>query len=227
MSKEAIIEKLIDPGIIAIVRARSQAQVIPLTEALVAGGVIAVEITMTTPNALEAIREASATLGDRALIGVGTVLDYQTAEAALRTSAQFVATPILRPEIVAIAHAAEKPIMLGAYSPTEAQAAYHAGSDFVKIFPADGLGPGYIKAIRAPLPHLKVIPTGGINLETMEGFLQAGCAALGVGSSMITKDILANEDWAQLTKNATAHVEKAREIRGCRKGERALAPAAG
>lgn len=211
-SKEQIIERLVNPGIVAVVRARSREQVRPLAEALLAGGVTAIEITMTTPEAIEAIRETSDALGSEALIGVGTILDGRTAQQAIDAGAQFVVTPILRPEIVPIAHAAGKPVMLGSYSPTEAQVAHQSGCDFVKLFPADGLGASYIKAIRAPLPHLKIVPTGGVNLETMESFLKAGCAALGVGSSMITKDILDRDDWAQLTANARAFVEKRQEL---------------
>ncbi len=211
-SKEAIIQRLCNPGIIAVVRARSKEQVVPLAEALLAGGVVAVEITMTTPHAIEAIREASATFGSRALIGVGTILDQETATQAINAGAQFVVTPITKPEIVSIAHAAGKPVMIGAYSPTEAQTAYEADCDFVKIFPADGLGASYIKAIRAPLPHLRVVPTGGVNLDTMKSFIDAGCVALGVGSSMITKEILENDNWQQLTENAKAYVEKRLEL---------------
>ena len=213
LSKEEIVGKLVEPGIIAVVRARSQSQTAPLAKALADGGVVAVEITMTTPNALEAIRETIELLGSRAMVGVGTVLDAPTARSAIRAGAQFVATPVLKPQIVDAAHAVGKPILLGAYSPSEAQAAFDAGGDFVKIFPADGLGAGYIRSIRAPLPHLKIIPTGGVCLETMESFLKAGCAALGVGSSMITKEILEREDWSGLRQNASAYVQKNREIR--------------
>src|SRR3954447_1402687 len=160
-SKSEIISQLLDPGIIAVVRAKSAEQVIPLTEALLAGGVIAVEITMTTPNAIEAIREASQKFGAKALIGVGTVLDVLTCQLAMEAGAQFVVSPITRPELAKAAQAADRPVMLGAYTPTEAQTAYEAGADFIKIFPADGLGPNYIKSLRAPLPHLRVVPTGG------------------------------------------------------------------
>lgn len=213
LSKEEIAGKLIEPGIIAVVRARSQSQTAPLAEALADGGVTAVEITMTTPNALEAIRETAELLGARATVGVGTVLDVPTARSAIQAGAQFVVTPVLKPEIVAVAHAAGKPIFLGAYSPSEAQAAFEAGCDFVKLFPADELGAEYIRAIRAPLPHLKIVPTGGVRLETMESFLKAGCAALGVGSAMITGEILARDDWEELRKNAAIYVQKIRKIR--------------
>ena len=205
-SKAEIISLLTDPGLVAVVRARNPEQVIPLSEALIAGGVIAVEITMTTPNAIEAIRVARQQIGTRGLIGVGTVLDLETCRAALRAGAEFVVSPILRRELVGIAHAADRPIMLGAYTPTEAQLAHEAGADFVKIFPADALGPGYIKALRAPLPHLRIVPTGGVDLNTAADFLRAGCVALGVGSSLLTREFLAKDDWPALTQLAREFV---------------------
>ena len=207
LTKQQIIEQLLNPGVIAVVRAKRADQAVPLAEALVAGGVIAVEITMTTPNAIAAIREASTKLGNRALIGVGTVLDVATAQA------QFIVSPICRTELVAVAHKAGKPIMLGSYTPTEAQLAHEAGSDFIKIFPADTLGPNYIKALRAPLPHLKIVPTGGVDLKTIGEFFKAGCAAVGAGSSLISKDVLEKDDWATLTKTAAAFVAAARLAR--------------
>ena len=141
-----------NPGIIAIVRAQQAANVLPMFEALVAGGIVATEITLTTPNALAAIREAREKIGHRSLVGVGTVLDVPNCRAALEAGAEFIVTPICRVDLVPIAHAAGRPIMLGAYTPTEAQTAHEAGADFIKIFPAEALGPSYIKALRAPLP---------------------------------------------------------------------------
>ena len=212
-TKSAIISLLTDPGIIAVVRAQSAAQVLPLSEALIAGGVKVIEVTMTTPNALAAIREASEKLGDRALIGVGTVLDAGTARAAIAAGAEFVVTPICRTELVAIAHAADRPIMLGAYTPTEAQLAHEAGADSIKIFPADTLGAGYIKSLRAPLPHLRIVPTGGVDVGNVADFLKAGCAALGVGSSLVSAKILQAADWPELTRRASAFVTAARQAR--------------
>jgi len=213
MNKAAIITALKNPGIIAVLRAEKKEQVLPLSEALLAGGVIAIEITMTTPNAIEAIREAAAKLGDKALIGVGTVLDVDTCRKAIEAGAQFVVTPIMRPVIAEAAHALNKPVMLGAYTPTEAQLAYEAGADFIKIFPAEGLGPNYIKSLRAPLPHLNIVPTGGVDLHNVGDFLKAGCAALGVGSSLVSKKILQEANWAELTRLAKAFVEAAKAAR--------------
>jgi len=212
-SKSEIISLLTDPGIIAVVRAQKTEQVLPLSEALIAGGVVAIEITMTTPNAIEAIRGAKKTLGDRGLIGVGTVLDVLTCRAAIEAGAEFVVSPILRPELVPICHAADRPVMLGAYTPTEAQLAHEAGADFVKIFPSDGLGPNYIRAIRAPLPHLRIIPTGIAKAEDIAEFIKAGCAGVGLGSLLVSSEILRTNNWSELTRSANALrslVEKAR-----------------
>jgi 2-dehydro-3-deoxyphosphogluconate aldolase/(4S)-4-hydroxy-2-oxoglutarate aldolase len=202
LSKSDIIDRLINPGVIAVVRALRRDQVLPLSEALVAGGVTAIEITMTTPDAIIAIREAREKLAHRALVGVGTILKPYDCRQALDAGAQFIVTPVCRTEFVALAHNADKPVMIGAYTPTEAQAAHEAGADFVKIFPADTLGANYIKAIRAPLPHLKIVPTGGVDLKTIGDFFKAGCAAVGAGSSLISKEILQSDDWPALTQRA-------------------------
>jgi 2-dehydro-3-deoxyphosphogluconate aldolase / (4S)-4-hydroxy-2-oxoglutarate aldolase len=213
-TKADLIAQLTNPGVIAVVRAKRADQALPLAEALIAGGIIAVEITMTTPDAINCIRAAAGKLGSRALIGVGTVLEPDTCRAAIEAGAQFVVSPICRAELAAIANAAGRPVMLGAYTPTEAQRAYEAGADFVKLFPADTLGPAYIKALRAPLPHLKIVPTGGVDLKTIGEFFKAGCAAVGAGSSLITKEILERDDWAALTRLAAEFARAARSARG-------------
>lgn len=212
-SKSEIISRLTDPGIIAVVRAQKTDQVLPLSEALIAGGVIAIEITMTTPNAIEAIREASQKISSRAVVGVGTVLDAESCRAAIQAGAEFVVSPILRPELVPLCHAADRPVMLGAYTPTEAQLAHEAGADFIKIFPSDGLGPNYIRAIRAPLPHLRIIPTGIAKADDIAEFIKAGCVGVGLGSLLVSSEILRTNNWSELTRSAKALrslVEKAR-----------------
>jgi 2-dehydro-3-deoxyphosphogluconate aldolase / (4S)-4-hydroxy-2-oxoglutarate aldolase len=212
-SKSEVMSMLADPGIIAVVRAKRTDQVIPLSEALISGGVVAIEITMTTPNAIAAIRQVRKEVGSRALIGVGTVLDAETCGAALGAGAEFVVTPVCRTELVALAHAQDRPIMLGAYTPTEAQLAHEAGADYIKIFPADTLGPGYIKSLRAPLPHLRLVPTGGVDVQNVADFLAAGCAALGIGSSLVSAKILESNDWPTLTQKAADFVQAARRAR--------------
>jgi len=212
-TKAEVISLLRNPGIIAVVRAQKAEQVIPLSEALLAGGVLAIEITMTTPNAIAAIREASSRLGSKALIGVGTVLDTETCKAAIDAGAEFVVSPICRKELIPVAAAAQRPIMLGSYTPTEAQIAHEAGSDFIKIFPADTLGPGYIKALKAPLPHLNIVPTGGVDANNVAEWFKAGVAAVGAGSSLVSAKIMTDGAWADLTKRAEEFVRAANQAK--------------
>jgi 2-dehydro-3-deoxyphosphogluconate aldolase/(4S)-4-hydroxy-2-oxoglutarate aldolase len=212
-SKAEIIARLVDPGIIAVVRAPSADLVEPLARALVEGGVSAIEITLSTPDAVQAIHQVSASMSGHALIGVGTVLTAHECSSALEAGAQFVVSPILRPELVPLAHQADRPIMLGAYTPTEAQLAHEAGADFVKLFPADTLGPAYIKALLAPLPHLWFVPTGGIELSNVADFLKAGAAALGVGSALVSRRLLEARNWGELTRLAHAFIQATQPTR--------------
>ena len=227
-SKADIILALTNPGIIAVVRAKRAEQVIPLAEALIAGGVIAIEITMTTPDAIACIREADRKLGQRALIGVGTVIDSDTCRAAIAAGAQFVVSPICRTELVCIAREAQRPVMLGAYTPTEAQLAHEAGADFVKLFPADILGPGYIKALRAPLPHLRIVPTGGernaptnytipnnrVTVHWMQGSVLRASAMRGLGAPQISKGRLGQFACPKQGPDLTLRLIHARDGRG-------------
>jgi len=212
-SRDSVIHSLIHPGVIAVVRAPHPDPLPHLIEALLAGGVQAIEITMTTPNALKAIAHTSRSFGNQATIGVGTVLNPNTARDAIAAGARFVVTPILRPDIVPIAHAADCPVMLGPYTPTESQAAHEAGADFVKLFPADSLGPSYIKSLKAPLPHLRLVPTGGVEPGNTEAFIRAGCAAVGAGSSLIPTRAWKEHDWTSVTQLATAFVNAVRNAR--------------
>ena len=213
VTKAEIISRLISPGVIAVVRALRREQVLPLAEALVAGGLTAIEITTSTPDAIAAIREVSEKLGDRALIGVGTILKPFDCLAALQAGAQFVVSPICRTDLVPLAHHANKPVMLGAYTPTEAQLAHEAGADFVKLFPAEGLGVAYLKSLLAPLPHLRLVPTGGVDENNLASFFKAGAVAVGVGSSLISKEILQSNDWPRLTTRAAEFIAAARAAR--------------
>jgi 2-dehydro-3-deoxyphosphogluconate aldolase/(4S)-4-hydroxy-2-oxoglutarate aldolase len=212
-TKEQIFTFLETPGVIAVVRAKSLEQVIPLSEALIEAGFRAIEITMTTPNALEGIRQAANRFEKIASIGVGTVLNAETARRAIDAGAEFIVSPITKAEIAQVAGAAARPVMLGAYTPTEAQAAFDAGTDYVKLFPADTLGPAYIKALRAPLPHLRIVPTGGVSLDNIFEFFGAGCPAVGLGSSLISKKVLETNDWATLRKVASEYVGAAQLAR--------------
>ena len=213
MTKPEIIQRLLDPGIIAIIRAASSEQLLRAAEALLAGGVTAMEVTMTTPNALQIIGDIAAKFGDRVLIGVGSVLDAETARAALLAGAEFVVTPVTRQEVIRLCNRYGKPIASGAFTPTECLLAYESGADFVKLFPADQAGPAYIKNILAPLPMLQIIPTGGVTPETAGGFLKAGCVALGAGSALVSREVLAARDWKTLTRRAKDFVKAVRAVR--------------
>lgn len=208
--KSQILSLIVAPGIIPVLRMNSPEQILPVTEALVTGGARAVEITMTTPDAIDAIRKVVNNFGSEIAVGVGTVMDQATCQKALDAGAEFVVTPISRPELIGIAHAADRPILLGAYTPTEAQLAYEAGADMIKIFPANTLGPSFISALHGPLPHLKIVPTGGVELRNVGEFFRHGCAAVGVGSSLVSGKILQAKDWATLRQLTSDFVSEAR-----------------
>lgn len=198
--------RLTDPGLIAVIRAPSAGVVPSLAEALVAGGITALEITTSTPEFAEAIRDTRALLGDRAMVGTGTILNAGDFLEALAAGAEFFVSPVLRPELVPLSRQAGCPIMLGAYTPTEAQAAHEAGADFVKLFPADTLGPGFIRALLAPLPHLRLVPTGGVTVANAAEFRQAGCVAVGVGGNLLKRELIQAQDWPALTRLAAEFV---------------------
>lgn len=212
-SRSEISARIIELGIVVVVRTPTFELVQPVCEALVEGGLAALEITLTVPDALRALREVSERFGSRVLLGAGTILNAQQCGDAIHAGAQYIISPITKLEIIEAAHARNKPVMLGAYTPTEAQTAHEAGADFIKIFPADKLGPGYIKNLRAPLPHLRIVPTGGVDLQTAPEFLKAGCAALGVGSSLVTAEILRTKNWTELARLAGEFVRVVRETR--------------
>ena len=214
LSRSEISARIMELGLVAVIRTPSCELVAPVCEALAAGGVLALEVTMTVPEALRALREVNAQFGDRILLGAGTILNAAQAHAAINAGAQYVISPIAKLEIIEAAHARDKAVMLGAYTPTEAQLAHEAGADFIKIFPADKLGPGYIKNLRAPLPHLRLVPTGGVDLQTASEFLKAGCAALGVGSSLVSGEILRTKNWPELTRLAAEFVKVVATFRG-------------
>jgi 2-dehydro-3-deoxyphosphogluconate aldolase/(4S)-4-hydroxy-2-oxoglutarate aldolase len=210
-TRTEISSHLTDPGIIAVVRTQRADQVAPACRALLAGGIRALEITLTVPGALELIAQVRNDLGPDAVLGAGTVLTSVQARSAIAAGAEFIVSPIIRRDVLEAAHEAGRPVMLGAYTPTEAQTVHEMGADFVKLFPADGLGAAYVRALRAPLPHLRIVPTGGVDLTTAPAFWKAGCVALGVGSSLLTRTILDGSQWEELTRLARSFVETARD----------------
>ncbi len=214
MSKLATIQRLLTPGIIAILRSPTGAKLGDAAKALVAGGVTAIEVTMTTPGALTIIRDMKRALGDSAVVGAGTVLDSETARSALFAGAEYLVTPVVSIEVIQSALRYGVPIMSGAMTPTEALAAHQAGADFIKIFPAEQLGAGYIKALKGPLPMLQVIPMGGVTPENLGHYMDAGACAVGAGGHLVSSESIENGDWSKVTKLAGKYVAAMKKVRG-------------
>lgn len=193
-------------GLIAIVRAREAVALLPVAEALARGGIRAMEVTLNTPGALEGVALLRERLGGAMRVGAGTILEPDDARRAVDAGAEFVVTPTLQPDTVAFCRDRNTPVACGAMTPTEALAAHRAGADFVKLFPADGLGPAYVRALRAPLPFLKLIPTGGVGRDNLAEFIHAGCAGVALGSSLVSREILDTQDWGRLALLAEEYV---------------------
>lgn len=193
-------------GVIAILRASSSAQLIAAAEAVRAGGVCAIEVTMTTPGALQVISEAVERFGDDVLFGAGTVLDAETARAAILAGAAFLVTPTLNRKVIRLARRYSVPVMPGCYTPTEMLEAWEAGAEMIKFFPASVGGPAMLKAILAPLPQLEIAPVGGVTLENAAEFIRAGAAALGVGGELVNQKLLDAGDFSEITRRAAAFI---------------------
>ena len=213
MDKTAKLDLIRSTGVIAIMRAQSSEQLIAAADAIKAGGVRAIEVTMTTPGALDVIAKASARYGQDVLFGAGSVLDPETARAAILAGAGFVVAPTLHLGVVALCNRYSIPVMPGCYTPTEMLTAWEAGADMIKLFPASVGGPALIKAIRAPLPQLEIVPVGGVNLDTAAPFIANGAAALGVGSSLVNQKLLDAGDMGELTRRAEAFIAEVKKGR--------------
>lgn len=199
--RQAILDRILKTGVVAVIRMADSARLLKVIDAIRQGGVNAIEVTMTTPNALQVIEEV-ARVGSGVEIGVGSVLDAETARRAVDAGARYVVSPVFKPEIVHAAHQMGVPAMPGAFSPTEIQMAWEAGADVVKVFPADVVGMKYFSSVRAPMPHLRLMPTGGVSLENAGDWIRAGACAVGVGSALLDKKAIADEDYVRLTENA-------------------------
>lgn len=198
---------------VAVVRAASGEQLVDVAEALAAGGIDAVEITFTVPQAHRVIEKVAAKLGARVLLGAGTVLDAETARIALLSGAEFVVSPTLDLRVIEVCRRYGKPVMPGAFSPTEIMAAWQAGADVVKVFPGDVLGPTYLKALAGPLPQIRLMPTGGVNLETIGAFLQAGAFALGVGGALVDAKLVEAGNFNEIQSRAKRFADAVRQSR--------------
>jgi 2-dehydro-3-deoxyphosphogluconate aldolase / (4S)-4-hydroxy-2-oxoglutarate aldolase len=206
VSRDETLAEIERVGVIAVVRADSPDAMVDVAGALRAGGVTACEITTTVPGAIDAIGAVRKTLGDEVLVGVGTCLDAATAEEAIAAGAEFVVSPILDPEVISTAHRHGKVAIPGALTPTEALAAWNAGADVVKIFPANHFGPRYFRDLHGPLPQLRLTPTGGVDLDSTPQWIQAGAVAVGVGSALVRRDLIEAADWDQLADLAGRYV---------------------
>lgn len=202
MSRSEILQTLISQGAVAVIRLKDSNKLKKVAEAIYEGGVSAIEITMTTPDALKLIEEMSHSVGDFMQIGVGSVLDVETARMAINAGAWFIVCPVLKVEIIQMAHHYDLPVIPGAFSPTEILIAHESGADIVKVFPAGVLGMEFFKAIKLPMPHLKLMPTGGVTLTNAGDWIKSGACAVGVGSALLDKKAIAEGKYALLTENA-------------------------
>jgi 2-dehydro-3-deoxyphosphogluconate aldolase/(4S)-4-hydroxy-2-oxoglutarate aldolase len=214
MSRESILKRVLDGGIVAVVRAESGESLVKVVRALAEGGVTAAEITFTVPDAIDVIRQVRKEVGDDVVLGAGTVLDTETARVALLAGAEYIVSPTVNVEVIRLCRRYDKAIMPGAFTPTEVLTAWEAGADIVKIFPSDVGGPAYLKALRGPLPQVRVMPTGGVDLNTAENFLKAGACCLGVGGSLVEPKAVASGDFARIRELATQYAAIVRRFRG-------------
>lgn len=213
MSHDTAIGIMLETGIVAIMRAKDSDQLLEAAQAVLAGGAQVIEVTMTTPGALDVIRQATKNLGDKVLFGVGSVIDPETARAAILAGAQFVVCPTLNLKIITICRRYSIPVMPGAYTPTEILTAWEAGADIVKVFPASVGGPAYIKAIKAPLPQIRLAAVGGVDLKNTADFFRAGVEVAGVGGELVNQKLLDTRSYNEITERARGFRQAADEGR--------------
>jgi 2-dehydro-3-deoxyphosphogluconate aldolase/(4S)-4-hydroxy-2-oxoglutarate aldolase len=198
---------------VAVIRSDKPDQLIQVVKALADGGVTAAEVTFTVPQADQVIREVRKAMGDTIVLGAGTILDTETARTAILAGAEYLVTPCLNVEVIKLAKRYGKAIMPGSFTPTECLTAWEAGADVVKVFPAEIVGPAFFKAMRGPLPQIRLMPTGGVDLTTAESFLKAGACCLGVGSSLVEPKAVAAGDFGRIKSLASQYVEIVRKFR--------------
>jgi 2-dehydro-3-deoxyphosphogluconate aldolase/(4S)-4-hydroxy-2-oxoglutarate aldolase len=213
MSKETQLQQVLDCGIVAVVRAQDSRQLVEVVRALADGGVTVAEITMTVPGALDVLRQVRTALGDRVLLGAGTILDTETARAALLAGAEYIVAPTVNLDVIRLCQRYDKLVMPGAFTPTEILAAWEAGADIVKVFPAEVVGSAFFKALRGPLPQIRLMPTGGVDLTTAAAFLKAGACCLGIGSQLVEPAAIAAGNFDRLRDLARQYVDIVKKTR--------------
>ncbi|HEX8248385.1 MAG TPA: bifunctional 4-hydroxy-2-oxoglutarate aldolase/2-dehydro-3-deoxy-phosphogluconate aldolase [Pyrinomonadaceae bacterium] len=215
MNKSEVVSQITETGVIPVIRAASSDEASRAIDAIKTGGINIFEITMTVPGAVQLIEKLAAAHGSEALIGAGTVLDAATARDCVDAGAQFIISPALNLDTILFCNQTETVVMPGALTPTEIVTAWNAGADFVKVFPAGALGgASYLKSLKAPLPHIRLIPTGGVSLQTAADFIKAGASAVGVGADLVDLEALRNNQDDLIAERAREYLKIVRNARG-------------
>jgi 2-dehydro-3-deoxyphosphogluconate aldolase/(4S)-4-hydroxy-2-oxoglutarate aldolase len=217
MAREEDLRRVLDCGIVAVVRSTESAPLVDVCRALVDGGIDVAEITFTVPDALDVLKATRKALGDRILLGAGTVLDAETARAAFLAGAEYLVSPTLDLDVIRMARRYGKLVMPGCFTPTEALQAWQAGADIIKVFPAELLGSGFFKAMRGPLPQIRLMPTGGVDLKTAHSFLEAGACCLGLGSQLIDPKAVAARQFDTISETARKYRDIVKAYRASQK----------
>jgi 2-dehydro-3-deoxyphosphogluconate aldolase / (4S)-4-hydroxy-2-oxoglutarate aldolase len=207
MSGLTSLQRVLDHKIVAVIRAENGDLLVDVAESLLASGVEVMEVTFTVPRATRVLEKVADRIGSRILLGAGTVLDTETCRAAILAGAEFIVSPAVNVEVIELCKRYSKVVMPGALTPTEVITAWQAGADIVKIFPSEITGPKYLKALHGPLPHIRLMPTGGVNLETAAEFLRCGACALGIGSSLVDPKVVASGDLKKIETLARQYVQ--------------------
>ncbi len=214
MSRSEIVERILSAGVIAVIRMRDAGRARNVVEALLRGGVTAVEITMTVPGAPALIADLRRQSDPRVLIGAGTVVGAESARAVIQSGAQFLVSPIFEREVLEAGHAAGLPVIPGCFTPAEIHAAWSAGADIVKVFPSAVLGPRFFRDLRGPFPDIRLMPTGGVTIDNVGEWVAAGACAVGIGGDLIAKELVEKEAYGALTERAAELVRNFRIARG-------------
>ncbi len=204
MSRESIVNEITKRKAVAVIAIKELDTLVSVVDALLEGGISVMEITLRVPNAIQLIEDFVKQNKKDVLVGVGTVLNPKDAEAAIKAGARFVVSPIFKKEIIEKAHEYDIPAMPGCFTPTEIQTAYEAGADVIKVFPADVLGMSFFKGVLAPMPHIRMMPTGGVTLTNAGEWIKVGACAVGLGAALLEKSAIENKDFKKLTENAKA-----------------------
>ncbi len=211
--RQDVVRAIEEVGVVAVIRMREPDKLRAVVDALAAGGVRALEVTMTVPRAIDLIGEIAPALPPGFLLGAGTVLDAETARLAILAGARFVVGPVFRPDVIALCHRYDVAAMPGCFTPTEILAAWEAGADIVKVFPATALGPGFFKDVRGPLPQVRLMPTGGVTVENAGDWIKAGAVAVGAGTSLVDARAIATGEFGVITARARDIVANVRSAR--------------